>query len=75
MPNLHIGQLTSARTVFYTRDGDVNQEDTTNRAILVWRSMPRYHFSLTDNPGIDHFSLPSDPALLARLAHHAELAT
>ena len=26
-----------------------------------------WHFSLTDNPGVDHFSLPSDPSLLARL--------
>jgi len=24
-------------------------------------------FSLTDNPGIDHFSLPNDAGLLARL--------
>ena len=63
------------RSVFYTRDGDTNQEDTTNTAILVWRAMHRYHFSLTDNPGVDHFSLPSDQQLLARLITHAQDAT
>ena len=29
--------------------------------------MPCFHFSLTDNPGVDHFALPSDPGVLARL--------
>ncbi|MFL6120556.1 lipase/acyltransferase domain-containing protein [Actinophytocola sp.] len=52
---------------FLTRDGDANQEDITNNAVLAWRAMPCYRFSLTDNPGVDHFSLPSTPALLARL--------
>ena len=75
LPSLTIGQLTAPSTVFYTRDGDTNQEDTTNTAILVWRAMHRYHFSLTDNPGVDHFSLPSDQQLLARLITHAQDAT
>ena len=26
-----------------------------------------FHFSLTDNPGVDHFALPSDPGVLGRL--------
>jgi lecithin-cholesterol acyltransferase len=26
-----------------------------------------WHFSLTDSPGVDHFSLPSNVSLLARL--------
>jgi lysophospholipase-3 len=26
-----------------------------------------FHFSLTDNPGVDHFALPSNPAVLGRL--------
>lgn len=52
---------------FITRDGDVNQEDLTNDAVLAWRAMPCYRFSLTDNPGVDHFALPSDPGLLHRL--------
>jgi lecithin-cholesterol acyltransferase len=29
--------------------------------------MPCFHFSLTDNPGVDHFALPSAPAVLGRL--------
>ena len=72
LPNLALGQLTTPSTVFYTRDGDTNQEDTTNTAILVWRAMCCHHFSLTDNPSVDHFSLPSDPQLLARLIAHAQ---
>ena len=30
-----------------------------------------FHFSLTDNPGVDHFSLPSSAPLLARLVADA----
>jgi lysophospholipase-3 len=52
---------------FFTRDGDVNQEDITNDAVGVWEAMPCFHFSLTDNPGVDHFALPSDAAVLERL--------
>ena len=33
--------------------------------------MTCFRFSLTDNPGIDHFSLPSDGNVLARLIHDA----
>lgn len=72
LPNLTVGQIVGPSTVFYTRDGDVNQEDTTNTAIRVWSSMRGYHFSLIDNPGVDHFALPSDPDVLARLVTHAE---
>ncbi len=64
---LGIGQLTDSSTQFFTRDGDINQEDITNTAILAWQGTRCYHFSLTDNPGIDHFSLPSNPGVLARL--------
>jgi lysophospholipase-3 len=45
----------------------VNQEDITNEAVRVWSAMPCFHFSLTDSPGVDHFSLPSDPGVLGRL--------
>ena len=45
----------------------MNQEDITNGAVRAWRAMACYRFSLTDNPGVDHFSLPSDPGVLARL--------
>jgi lysophospholipase-3 len=34
--------------------------------------MPCRHFSLTDNPGVDHFSLPSDPGVLGRLIADAQ---
>jgi hypothetical protein len=52
------GQLLDASTPFFTRDGDVNQEDLTNDAVGAWTAMLCWHFSLTDNPGVDHFSLP-----------------
>ena len=70
LPNLSVGQVVDASTQFFTRDGDVNQEDITNRAVRAWRAMPCFHFSLTDNPGVDHFSLPSDPGVLGRLITH-----
>jgi lysophospholipase-3 len=65
--NLAVGQLLDSSTPFFTRDGDVNQEDITNNAVTAWSAMPCWHFSLTDNPGVDHFSLPSNPDVLARL--------
>ena len=34
------------------------------------RAMPCFRFSLTNNPGVDHFSLPSDPGVLGRLIVH-----
>jgi len=57
----------TSKTKLRTRDGDVNQEDTTNTAIRVWKAMPCYRFSLTDNPGVDHFSLPSNRSVLRNL--------
>jgi lysophospholipase-3 len=65
--DLSVGQLLGASPVFFTRDGDVNQEDITNNAVLAWQAMPCFHFSLTDNPGVDHFSLPSNAGVLGRL--------
>jgi lecithin-cholesterol acyltransferase len=64
---LTVGQPLDPALPAFTRDGDVNQEDITNEAVGAWRAMPCFHFSLTDNPGVDHFSLPSNPSLLARL--------
>lgn len=52
---------------FFTRDGDINQEDITNDSIAVWQNMSCFRFELTDNPGVDHFSLPSNQAVLQRL--------
>jgi len=65
--DLSPGQLLDASTPFFTRDGDINQEDITNDAVSAWSAMRCWHFSLTDNPGVDHFALPSNPNLLARL--------
>ena len=70
LPNLNVGQVVDASTPFFTRDGDVNQEDITNVAVRAWRAMPCFRFSLTNNPGVDHFSLPSDPQVLGRLIVH-----
>ena len=67
LPNLSVGQVVGPSTVFFTRDGDINQEDITNTAVLAWQAMPCFHFSLTDNPGVDHFSLPGDANVLGRL--------
>lgn len=71
LPDLTIGQLLGPDTEFFTRDGDINQEDITNDAVGAWSAMACFHFSLTDNPGVDHFSLPSDPDVLARLIANA----
>jgi lecithin-cholesterol acyltransferase len=51
----------------FTRLGDVNQEDITNDSIQVWQGMSCFRFELTDNPGVNHFALPSDPGVLQRL--------
>ena len=67
LTDLTVGQLVTGTTDFFTRDGDVNQEDITNDAVAVWAGMACHHFSLTDNPGVNHFELPADPAVLARL--------
>jgi lecithin-cholesterol acyltransferase len=74
LASLTVGQLASRSTVLYTRDGDGNQEDTTNTAIRVWRAMRGFQFSLTDNLGVKHSSLTSNPKVLARLITHAEHA-
>lgn len=69
LPNLEVGQLLNVRDpqVFFNRRGDRNQEDITNDAIQVWKNMSGFRFGLTDNPHLDHFTLPSDPAVLQRL--------
>lgn len=67
LDDLSVGQVVDDSNEFFTRDGDVNQEDITNDAVLAWEAMPCLRFSLTDNPGVDHFALPGDPAVLGRL--------
>jgi len=74
LPDLSVGQVIDPNTTqFFIRDGDINQEDITNSAVLAWQSMRCFHFSLTDNPGIDHFSLPGNSDVLARLVADAAL--
>jgi lecithin-cholesterol acyltransferase len=67
LDDLSVGQVVDDSNTFFTRDGDVNQEDITNDAVGVWEAMQCFHFSLTDNPGVDHFALPSDAGVLERL--------
>ena len=69
--NLDVGQVVGPTTEFFTRDGDFNQEDLTNDAVAVWSNMDCWHFSLIDNPGVNHFELPANGALLARLIANA----
>jgi len=38
--DLSVGQVVDASTQFFTRDGDVNEEDITNDAPLAWQAMP-----------------------------------
>jgi lysophospholipase-3 len=69
LPNLKVGQRLNVRDpkIFFHRHGDRNQEDITNDAIQVWKNMDGFRFGLTDNPHLDHFTLPSDPGVLQRL--------
>jgi lecithin-cholesterol acyltransferase len=67
LDDLSVGQVIDGSNPLFTRDGDINQEDITNDAVQVWSAMSCFHFSLTDNPGVDHFALPSNPPVLARL--------
>lgn len=66
LPNLKVGQLVD-QSQFILLSGDSNQEDITNNANRVWAAMKCHSYVLNDNPGVDHFSLPSTPAVLARL--------
>jgi lecithin-cholesterol acyltransferase len=70
LADLSTGQLLDDSTQLFTRDGDINQEDLTNEAVAAWSAMPCHRFSLTDNPGVNHFELPSNPGVLARLVAH-----
>jgi lecithin-cholesterol acyltransferase len=73
LPSLSIGQvLNPMTTAVLTRNGDINQEDITNNAVRAWRRMRCYRFSLTDNPGVNHFDLPGNAAVLKRLVTNLE---
>jgi lecithin-cholesterol acyltransferase len=66
LPSFAVGQ-TVKPSALLTRSGDINQEDITNNAVRVWRAMRCYRFTLTDNPGVNHFELPVNRRVLARL--------
>src|SRR5205823_13443447 len=66
--DLTVGQVLDPSTAtFFTRDGDINEEDITNDAVRVWKAMPCVRFRLTDNPGVNHVALPADPGVIKRL--------
>lgn len=70
LPGLLVGKVLNVKnpTTFFFRDGDSNQEDITNDSIIgVWSNMACHRFEMTDNPGVDHFSIVSNPTLLQRL--------
>jgi lecithin-cholesterol acyltransferase len=71
LPNLTIGQVVDPNTQLILAPGDINQEDITNNAVNVWQAMRCFHFSLTDNPGVNHFELPGNAGLLNRLVANA----
>ncbi len=66
LPNFAVGQ-TVKPSALLERSGDINQEDITNNAIRVWQAMRCYRFTLTDNPGVNHFALPINRNVLRRL--------
>ncbi|MFC0111174.1 lipase/acyltransferase domain-containing protein [Kibdelosporangium aridum] len=66
LPDLTTGQIVDT-TQFLYRDGDINQEDITNDAVLAWQAMPCHRFSLHDSPGLDHFAMPLDQGVISRL--------
>ncbi len=73
LPDLTVGQPIGDAPVFITRDGDSNQEDITNDAVLVWQAMPCYRFEFHDNPGVDHLSLAlASQAVWDRLLMHLQ---
>ena len=66
LPGFKVGQLVKPSALL-ERSGDINQEDITNNAVRVWKAMPCFRFSLTDNPHVNHFALPVNSKVLARL--------
>ena len=68
LPDLTRGQVVDPATAEYLElPGDSNQEFITNDAVAVWRKMRCHRFRLTDNPGVSHLGLVTDPGVLSRL--------
>jgi lecithin-cholesterol acyltransferase len=66
LPSFKVGQLVKPSALLQ-RSGDINQEDITNNAVRVWKAMPCFRSTLTDNPRVNHFALPVNRKVLARL--------
>ncbi len=73
LPSFKVGQLVKPSALL-ERSGDINQEDITNNAVRAWKAMPCFRFTLTDNPGVNHFALPVNRKVLARLVADARRA-
>ncbi|MCG8458568.1 MAG: hypothetical protein MI919_20000 [Holophagales bacterium] len=68
VPSLDVGYVyEDGVTPLFMDVGDGNQEQLTNDAVEVWQTMPCFRFEMTDNVGVDHFAIVSDPGVLARL--------
>jgi lecithin-cholesterol acyltransferase len=68
LPSLKTGQVVNQNEAkFIYLPGDSNQEYITNDAVRVWHGMRCYRFHLTDNRGVSHLGLMSDPGVLRRL--------
>jgi len=68
LPDLTLGQVVDpAIADVINLPGDSNQEDVTNDAARVWHHMRCYRFRFTDNPGVSHLGLTSDPGVIQRL--------
>jgi len=72
LPDLSVGQVVTPSTQWFTRPGDINQEDITNNSIRVWNKMRFFRFELTDTPNLSHFDLPFDAAVHERLIAHLQ---
>jgi lysophospholipase-3 len=68
LPDLTRGQVVDPATAqFINLPGDSNEEFITNDAVKVWSRMRCHRFRLTDNPGVTHLGLVTDPAVVGRL--------
>ena len=68
LPNLTTGQVVDQATAkFINLPGDRNQEYITNDAVRAWHRMRCYSFRVTNNPGVSHLGLTSDPGVIRRL--------
>ena len=72
LPDLTVGQVLPNAPVLITRDGDSDQEDITNDAVVAWRAMPCYRFEFNDNPGVNHVILPFVAPVEQRLLMHVQ---